>query len=43
LPLAVAAISLHFGRVDQVWKLDRVLDEEDGDVVADKIPIASRV
>ena len=38
--LRIAAIGLHLHRVDQVGKLDRVLDEEHWDVVADQIPIA---
>ena len=38
--LRIAAIGLHLHRVDQVGKLDRVLDEEDRNVVADQIPIA---
>ena len=35
-----AAIGLHLHRVDQVGKLDRVLDEEHRDVVADEIEVA---
>ena len=38
--LRIAAIGLHLHRVDQVGELDRVLDEEDRDIVADQIPIA---
>ena len=33
-------VRLGLGRVDQVGKLHRVLDEEDRDVVADQIPVA---
>ena len=33
-------VRLGLGRVHQVGKLHRVLDEEDGDVVADEIPVA---
>ena len=38
--LRVAAIGLHLHRVDQVGKLDRVLDEEHRDVVADQVEVA---
>ena len=38
--LRVAAVGLHLHRVDQVGELDRVLDEEDRDVVADEVPVA---
>ncbi len=38
--LRIAGLRLHLGGVDQVRKLDRVLDEEDWDVVADQVPIA---
>jgi hypothetical protein len=38
--LREAAVRLLFDGMDQVGKLDRVLDEEDRDVVADEIPIA---
>ena len=38
--LGIAAIGLHLDRMDEVWKLDRILDEEDGNVVADEIEIA---
>ena len=38
--LRVAAIGLHLHRVDQVGKLDRVLDEEHRDVVAHEIEVA---
>jgi hypothetical protein len=38
--LRIASICLHLHRVDQVRELDRVLDEEDWDIVADQIPIA---
>ena len=40
LGLRKAAIGLGLGRVDQVGKLDGVLDEEDRDVVADDVPVA---
>ena len=33
-------VRLRLRRVDEVGKLHRVLDEEDGDVVADQIPVA---
>ena len=35
-----AAVRLHLHRVDQVGELDRILDEEHRDVVADDVPIA---
>jgi hypothetical protein len=38
--LRIAAVGLHLHRMDQVGELDRVLDEEDRDVVADQIPVA---
>jgi hypothetical protein len=38
--LGIAAVGLHLHRVDEIGKLDRVLDEEDGNVVADEIEIA---
>ena len=38
--LRIAAIGLHLHRMDQVGELDRVLDEEDRDVVADQVPVA---
>ena len=38
--LRIASICLHLHRVDQVRELDRVLDEEDWDIVAHQIPIA---
>jgi len=40
LRLGKAAVGLGLHRMDQVGELDRVLDEEDGDIVADQIPIA---
>ena len=40
LRLREVAVGLLLGGVDQVGELDRVLDEEDRDVVADEIPIA---
>ena len=40
LRLRKAAVRLLLGRVDQVGELDRVLDEEDRDVVADEVPVA---
>ena len=40
LRLREAAIRLRLGGVDQIGKLDRILDEEDRDVVADQIPVA---
>jgi hypothetical protein len=40
LGLREAAVGLVLGRMDQVGKLDRVLDEEDRDVVADDVPVA---
>ena len=38
--LRIAAIRLHLDGMDQVGKLDRVLDEEYRNVVADKVEIA---
>ena len=38
--LREAAVGLLLGRVDQVGELDRVLDEEDRDVVPDEVPVA---
>ena len=38
--LREAAVGLLLGRVDQVGELDRVLDEEHRDVVADDVPVA---
>ena len=38
--LRIAAVGLHLHRVNQVGELDRVLDEEHRDVVADQIPVA---
>ena len=38
--LREAAVGLHLHGVDQVGKLDRVLDEEHRDVVADQVPVA---
>ena len=38
--LRIAAIRLHFHGVYEVGKLDCVLDEEDGDVVADEIEVS---
>ena len=40
LRLREAAVGLRLGGVDQVGELDRVLDEEDRDVVADEVPVA---
>ena len=40
LRLREAAVGLLLGGVDEVGKLDGVLDEEDGDVVADEVPVA---
>ena len=40
LRLREAAVRLLLGGVDQVGELDRVLDEEDRDVVADEVPVA---
>ena len=40
LRLREAAVGLLLGGVDQVGELDRVLDEEDRDVVADEVPVA---
>ena len=36
----IAAVRLHLHRMDEIGKLDRVLDEEHRDVVADEIEIA---
>lgn len=38
--LREGAVRFHLYRVDQVGELDRVLDEEDRDVVADQVPVA---
>ena len=38
--LRIAFVRLHFHRVDQVGKLDGVLDEEDWDIVANEVPVA---
>ena len=38
--LRIAAIRLHLDRVDQVGKLDGILNKEHRDIVADEIPIA---
>ncbi len=38
--LGEAAIGLLLGGVDEVGEFDGVLDEEDGDVVADQVPVA---
>ena len=40
LRLRKAAVGLLLGGVDEIRELDRVLDEEDGDVVADDVPVA---
>ena len=40
LGLRKFAIRLGFGRVNEIGELDRVLDEEDRDVVADEIEVA---
>ena len=38
--LGIAPVRLHLHRMDQVREFDRVLNEEDRDVVADQIPVA---
>ena len=38
--LRIAAVRLHFHRMDKVGEFDRILDEEDRDVVADEVEIA---
>ena len=38
--LREAAVGLHLHRMDEVGELDRVLDEEHRDVVADEVPVA---
>ncbi len=40
LRLGDLAVRLGLGRMDEVRELDPVLDEEDGDVVADEVPVA---
>ena len=40
LRLREAAVGLLLGGMDHVGELDRVLDEEDRDVVADEVPVA---
>ncbi len=37
--LRITAIGFHFHRMDEIWKLDGVLNEEDRDVVADQVPV----
>src|SRR3546814_15157120 len=39
--LGIAAIRLHLHAVDQVGKFDRVLDEENRNIVADQVPVAA--
>ena len=41
--LGKGAVWLFLHRMDQVGKLDRVLDEENRDIVADDVPVALRV
>ena len=38
--LRIAAVGLHLHGMDEIGELDRVLDEEHRDVVADEIPVA---
>ena len=38
--LGIAAVRLHLHRMDEIGKLDRVLDEKDGNVIADEVEIA---
>ena len=38
--LRIAAVGLHLHAVDEIGELDRVLDEEHRDVVADEVPVA---
>ena len=38
--LGIAAVGLHLDRMDEIGKLDRILDEENRDVVADEVEIA---
>ena len=38
--LRIGAVRLHLHGMDEVGKLDRVLDEEHRDIVADEVPIA---
>ena len=38
--LWITPVGLHFYCMDQIRKFDRVLDEEHGDIVADKVPVA---
>jgi len=40
LGLRKSSVGLLFDGVDHVGELDRVLDEEDGNVVTDEVPIA---
>jgi hypothetical protein len=40
LGLREGAVGLRLHRMDEVGELDRVLDEEDRDVVADDVPVA---
>ena len=38
--LGVAAVGFHFDGMNQVGKLDRILNKEDRDIIADEIEIA---
>src|SRR5450755_551121 len=38
--LGESSVRLHLYSVDQIRELDSILDKEDGDVIADQIPIA---
>ena len=40
--LRKAAVRLRLHGMDEIRKLDRILDEEDGNVVADEVPVALR-
>ena len=38
--LGIAPVGFHLDRMNQVWKLDGILDKEDGNVVADEVEIS---
>src|ERR1700676_478244 len=40
LRLRKGAVRLLLHRVNDVWKLDRILNEEDRDIIADDVPVA---
>ena len=38
--LRKAAVGFHFYGMDQIGKFDRILDEEDRDIITDQVPVA---